>query len=121
MTSVAARQQTSEHKLQTMVVDYLNVAALPGVFAFAIPNAARRSYSLGRRMAAEGLMSGVADLCVMLPAGRVGWLEMKTATGRQSVEQKGFQARCLRLNHPYAVARTFDEATKVLRTWGALK
>jgi len=119
--SIAARQQTSEHKLQTMVVDYLNVAAAPGVFAFAVPNAARRSYSIAARMKNEGLMSGVADLCVLLPAGRVGWLEMKTLKGRQSVEQKAFQARCLRLNHPYAVAKTFDEAVKVLRLWGALK
>ena len=33
---------------------------------------------------------------------------MKTLKGRQSAEQRGFQARCLRLNHPYAVAHTFE-------------
>ena len=111
----------SEHRLQTMVIDLLSKAARKDVFAFAIPNAARRSFSLGRRMKAEGLVSGVADLCVMLPSGRVGWLEMKAAKGRQSIEQKGFEARCQRLGHHYAIAKSFEEATAFLGKIGALK
>ena len=114
-------EKVSEHRLQTMVVDYLSVAARPGVFALAIPNAGLRSQRMGARMRREGLVAGAADLLIALPAGRVGWLEMKTLKGRQSIEQKGFQQRCLRIGHPYAVAKTFDEAVKVLRLWGALK
>jgi hypothetical protein len=111
----------SEHKLQVRVFNYLQDNAKENVFGFAITNAAKRSYRLGARMKAEGLTAGVADLCVMLPGGRAAWLEMKTAKGRQSIEQKGFAARCLRLGHPYAVAKSFDEAVKVLRLWGALR
>jgi hypothetical protein len=72
-------------------------------------------------MKAEGLQAGAADLCVMLPGGRVAWLELKTAVGRQSIAQKGFEAKCRRLDHPYAVARTLDEAIAALTQWKALK
>jgi hypothetical protein len=110
-----------EHKLQVLVIDYLTVAAKKDVYWFAIPNAGIRTPRMGARMKREGMRSGLADLCVMLPGGRVGWLEMKTKTGRQSVEQKNFQLICLALNHPYAIARSFDEAGKILKLWGALK
>jgi hypothetical protein len=51
----------------------------------------------------------------------MAWLEMKTRTGRQSVEQKNFQQICLALGHPYAIARSFEEAEKILKLWGVLK
>jgi len=113
--------KVSEHNLQAMVLDYLKIAGKPHVRAVAIPNAGRRSYMMGARMKREGLVAGAADLLICLPGGRVGWLEMKTIKGRQSLEQKSFQLWCLEIGHPYAVARSFDEATKILRLWGALK
>jgi hypothetical protein len=111
----------SEHSLQVTVLDYLTYNAKPDIFWLAIPNAARRSLSLGARMRAEGLQAGVADLCIMLPGGKVGWLELKTDRGRQSIAQKGFEAKCKRLDHPYALARTLDEAIAALTQWKALK
>ena len=104
-----------------MVLDYLAVAASKGVFAFAIPNAGRRSLRMGARMKREGMVAGISDLCIALPLGRVAWLEMKSHKGRQSIEQKGFEARCDRLDHPYAVAKTFDEAVMFLKHVGALR
>jgi hypothetical protein len=115
------KKSPSEHSLQVQVIDYLYMAGKNGAFAIACANAGKRSMFTGRRMVAEGLTAGVADLCVLLPGGHVGWLEMKTATGRQSIEQKGFAAKCLRLNHPYAIARSLDEAVKILKLWGAVR
>ena len=111
----------SEHSLQVTVLAYLTYRAKPDVNVIAIPNAARRSLRMGARMKAEGLQSGVADLCIMLPGGRVAWLELKTTKGRQSIAQKGFEAKCKRLDHPYALARTLDEAIAALTQWKALK
>ena len=113
--------KTSEHSLQVTVLAYLTYNARPNINVVAIPNAARRSLRLGARMKAEGLQSGVADLCIMLPGGRVAWLELKTDRGRQSLAQKGFEAKCKRLDHPYALARTLDEAIAALTQWKALK
>jgi hypothetical protein len=115
-------EDVSEHHLQVQVLDAISTGkAHPDIFAFAIPNAARRSLRMGARMKAEGLTAGVADVCVMMPAGRAAWLEMKTLKGRQSLAQKGFEARCRRLGHPYGLARTLDEAIALLHQWKVLR
>ena len=116
------RRRTPEHKLQVLALDVLYFQkAHPDIFAFAIPNAARRSPRLAASMKAEGLMAGVADLCVMLPCNRVAWLELKKFKGRQSVEQKAFEARCKRLGHPYAVCSSLEQICDFLKQIGALK
>lgn len=111
----------SEHKLQTEVLTHLTVAGRRDIYWFAVPNAARRSLRTGARMKAEGLKAGIADICIMFPGGVASWLELKTPRGTHSIYQKGFQAICNRLNHRYALARTFDEAVDVLRSWNALR
>lgn len=111
----------SEHHLQTQVLGHLTVAGRRDIYFFAVPNAARRSMRHAARMKAEGLKAGIADVCIMFPEGIASWLELKTVKGRQSVQQKGFQAICSRLGHRYALCKTFDEAILVLREWKALR
>ena len=111
----------SEHRLQASVIEHLSQNAARDVFWFATPNAARRSPHLGLRMKNEGLTAGVADLCILLPQGRAAWLEMKAAGGRQSIMQKGFETRCRRLQHPYKLAYSLEEAVGFLREVGALR
>jgi hypothetical protein len=111
----------SEHNLQAVLLQYLDVAAYPDPYWFAIPNAGRRSLRMGSLMKSEGLKAGVADLCFMLPGGKAAWLELKKPGNYQTIEQKGFQARCIRLDHPYEVAKTFDQAVSILRTWEVLR
>lgn len=111
----------SEHKLQTQFMDYLTVAGRRDLYWFAVPNAGLRSLRVGAMMKAEGLKPGVADICFMLPDGRAAWLEMKTESGRLSPYQEGFRHRCEMLGHPYAVARSLDEAIDVVRGWGVLR
>ena len=108
----------SEHSLQVQLLKYLDAAANADLYWFAIPNAARRSLRMGAHMKHEGLKSGVADLCFMLPGGKVAWLELKKPGNYLTIEQKGFQARCARLGHPYAIAKTLDQAIVILTNWG---
>jgi hypothetical protein len=116
------RTKISEHQLQALVLKHLAAEKThPDIQAFAITNAAKRSFRLGAKLRAEGLMAGVADLCIMLPAGKCAWLEMKASRGRQSLLQKTFEARCRRLEHPYAVAKNLDEAVMFLKHVGALR
>jgi hypothetical protein len=117
----AAAVQPSEHQLQAALCKYLAVAAVADVYWFAIPNGDLRHVRVGARLKAQGVKPGVPDICVMMPAGRTKWLELKTAKGRQSPEQQGFEARCQRLGHSYALAHSFDEAVASLREWGAVK
>ena len=111
----------SEHTLQALVLRHLAYYAKRDVWWFAIPNAGRRTGRAGARLRSEGMRRGVADLCFMLPAGRCAWLEMKTENGRLSDEQRGFEAICKRLKHPYVVARTIDEAIVALKSWDILR
>ena len=116
------KRKASEHKLQTLVLDVIAVKkAHPDIFAFAVTNAAKRSPKLAAKMKAEGMLAGVADLCIMLPGNRVAWLELKSAKGRQSNAQQGFEHRCLRLGHPYGIASNLDDAMVFLKSAGAIK
>jgi hypothetical protein len=92
----------------------------PDIFAVAIPNAAARSPRLAARMRAEGLTAGVADLAILLPCGRIAWLELKRTKGQQTIRQRGFEARCTRLGHPYAVASSLEQAETFLKQIGAI-
>jgi hypothetical protein len=113
----------SEHSLQVRLLGIIDIGKThPDIFAFAIPNAGRRSWNSGKKMNAEGLMKGVADLCIMMLGGMTGWLELKRPKGgRQSDEQKGFEARCKRTGHLYALVKTLEEAIAVLVSWGVLR
>jgi len=114
------RRANLEHNLQARVLRYLVEHHMPDVFGFAIPNAGRRTYRAAAALRAEGMLPGVADTCIMLPRGKTLWLELKDIHGRQSDEQRGFQARCMRLHHVYRVARTFEEAVGILRDYDAV-
>lgn len=111
----------SEHKIQVQLLDYLVYAARPEIYYFAIPNQGNRHIRNATKMKAEGVRSGVADLCFMLPGGQVGWMEMKKPGGSMSPTQKTFRDRCDLLGHKWALAKSVDEALEHLTKWDALK
>lgn len=115
------KPHVSEHKLQTQLMEYLTINGRRELFWFAVPNAGMRSLRVGAMMKAEGLKPGVADICFMLEGGKCAWLEMKTEIGRLSAYQEGFRHRCEMLGHPYAVAKSLDEAIAILSDWGVLR
>ena len=121
MSAKQYRQSGSEHSLQVSVLQYLKLNAKRGIYWFAVPNAAKRSWQGARRMKAEGLTAGVADLCIMVPEGRVLWLELKNAKGKRSDMQDFFEDVCCHLDHPYCTARSLDEAIFFLSHWGTLR
>lgn len=111
----------SEHRIQTTLIDYLSYAARQDLYYFAIPNQANRHIRNAVKMKAEGVRSGVADLCFMFPNGRVAWLEMKKPGGSLSANQKSFRDICAALSHDWGTAKSVDEALDLLTKWDALK
>lgn len=111
----------SEHKIQVALLDYLMFAGRKDLYWFAIPNQSNRHIQNAAKMKAEGVRSGIPDLCFLLEQGRVAWLEMKTQVGRLSDTQKAFRDRALALGHYWAMARSVDEAIPHLTEWGVLK
>jgi hypothetical protein len=111
----------SEHRIQATLVDYLHYAARPDVYYFAIPNQSNRHISNAVKMKAEGVRSGIADMCFMFPQGRVAWLEMKKPGGSLSATQKQFREVCQSLGHQWGTAKSVEEALDLLTEWDALK
>jgi hypothetical protein len=63
---------------------------------------------------ALGVVAGVADMCYLKPEGQTCWIEWKTETGKQSLEQIKFQQICLSLGHEYHIVRSEAEFLAVI-------
>ena len=74
----------SEHYEQALVIQFMR-RNYPEVLIFAIPNGGQRNAATGARLKAEGVVPGVPDL--FIPAWGL-FIEMKTLTGKVSLEQK---------------------------------
>lgn len=77
----------------------------------AVPNGVATTERQGAILKAEGMLAGVADLLLLIPAQGYTMLaiEMKTDTGRQSPFQKDWQVEAERHGIRYEVVRSFDE------------
>lgn len=92
-----------------------------GLFAFPIPNhgkwdARRKAYILTE----PGHVAGVPDVAVVLPRGGMLWVELKSAKGTQSDDQKKVEARLTALGHTYLLARDWATVVEWLRARGYL-
>lgn len=100
-----------EHNIQ---VDIVNFLRLQKVFCFAVPNGGLRSLTTAAFLKKEGATAGVSDLIVLLKDKCV-FVEVKTKTGRQSEEQKNFQAAVELLGFSYQVWRSLDDAIRFIK------
>ena len=64
-----------------------------------------RMGAINRKM---GVHAGVSDLVLPVPNGTV-YIEVKTAKGTQSKDQKEFQAYLKKLHNQYFIVRNLDE------------
>lgn len=79
---------------------------------YAVPNGGDRNLRVARKLKAEGVLAGVADLC--LPAARRGYhglyLEMKSGEGVATEEQKEFLRGVSAEGYCAIIAQGVDEA-----------
>lgn len=102
--SSAALHRLSEHDEQVLVARWLDWR---GELYFAVPNAARRSFSLATHLRAEGMKTGVPDL--WLPLRRVV-IEMKAIGGKPTPEQTKWIERLREGGWKARVCHGHDEA-----------
>ncbi|MEI4262810.1 VRR-NUC domain-containing protein [Roseovarius sp. D0-M9] len=76
--------------------------------------AARRTQSILRGM---GVWPGFSDL-LLISEGRVLFLEVKSQTGRQSDDQRAFQAAVEAQGFVYELVRSLDDALRALAKHG---
>lgn len=100
-----------ESSLQKEVVKYLRLELRYfGGIIYAVPNGDKRDKIIGARLKQEGVLAGVADLHILLPGGRIIFVEMKTKSGKQSENQKLFQEMVENLGFEYIIWRSIDDA-----------
>ena len=120
-----------EHNIQAACVRWFNLQwpQYRGLL-FAVPNGGARSKATAGKLKAEGVVPGVADLILLVPKcvkahDDEGWyntihalcIEMKTAKGRQSPEQKKWQAKVEGEGYGYAVCHSLDEFMAVVNVY----
>lgn len=110
----------NEATIQCEIVKYLQSL---GIFCHSVPNeAGGRSAMMQMQLISMGLRPGVGDLIVWwrLPTGgtRLGYLEIKTATGKQSEYQVKFEKRCHNAGVGYAVCRSVADVKEYMRLLG---
>lgn len=97
----------SEHVEQRNFVSWFR-QTYPGVLIFAIPNGGKRGKLEAMRLQAEGVVSGVPDLCI--PEWRV-YVEMKrTKGGTVSKEQREILDYLDGCGYTVAVCKGFEAA-----------
>lgn len=86
---------------------------------FAVPNGGARSKATAGKLKAEGVVAGVADLLLLVPSQGYHALciEMKTETGRQSHEQKEWQAKVEAAGYKYVVVRSLEEFINTINNY----
>lgn len=110
----------AEHGMQVAVIHWAQLQAAvlhPLRLLYAIPNGGKRPLRVGLEMKREGLRKGVLDLNLPVPArGFVGlWVEMKTATGVLSTDQKWWREQLRAAGHDVQVCRSIESAIALLR------
>lgn len=81
---------------------------------FAIPNGGARDGRTASILNATGVRPGVADLCLVLPEGKVVWIEMKLPNGRQSPDQVSWEAMLDEREHLYLVVRSMEDFKQLI-------
>ncbi len=110
----------SEHQIQVAMCKYMDLLKVP---YFAIPNGGARHLMIAKKLKAEGVKAGVADLFIMLPNEFYHglFIETKTDSGRQSDKQKEFQQKCFEYGYAYKIIRSVAELAEFLDSYGLPK
>lgn len=117
--STGARRAAPEAGLQSSVREYLNFC-LPADIWWTASLAGHGKMSMAARNKAKamGLKPGWPDLQFLFPDGRVRFIELKSDKGVLSPEQREFRDNA-QPHGIWALCRSVDEVSTVLRGWGA--
>lgn len=102
-------QTDTEHSHQVTFVNWFR-QNYPDCIIFAIPNGDLRNMHVAKRLKTEGVLSGVPDLCCLLPNLAV-WIEMKKEKGGTvSKSQKEMHLKMEKLGHKVNICKGYEEA-----------
>lgn len=88
-----------------------------------VPNEGKRSRATGGRLKAEGLKSGVPDLCLPVPVGKYHglYVEMKANNNKPTDNQKEWLADLSAQGYATAVCWGWEQAATVITKYLGVK
>ena len=112
----AAPPVATEAQTQKAIIDFIGWAC-PTCYAFAVPNAAKRTKGGRAGNAVPGLRKGVYDVCIVAPGQRVYFIEVKRhGKGvKVSQDQKDFAEAMRARDVPTVVAYDLEDAMYFLQ------
>ena len=108
--------EQSEIKIQTLFRNRARIVC-PSVRLVAVPNGGKRSQWAATQAKREGLAKGFPDLIALAP-GKIAFLEIKSAKGRESESQSEWLGVLNAMGFPCGVFRDADSAIEFLRVQG---
>ena len=108
-----------ETDIQATIIRYLSILESQGKLFFNrtnnIPpvNKNRQGRIIGFRRLPVGSKKGIPDILVIIKGKTIG-LEVKTATGKQSKEQKDIENKFIKNGADYYVVRSYEEVKNIL-------
>ena len=105
----------TEAKIQQEMVVWFrnNYQRLDKGIIFSVPNERAGGYMAMKDLLLTGLLSGVSDLIVVLK-GKVLFIEVKNATGKQSPNQIKFQKQVENLGFNYYLVRDLESFKNII-------
>jgi len=108
-------RRNEEHRIQSAFFKWAKYASVqyPGLkLMFAIPNGGARDAVTGAMLKREGVKPGVPDIFLACPVGEYHglFIEMKTAKGRPSPEQREWLSRLRSRGYAAVICHGLDEA-----------
>lgn len=120
----AAPRRTPEEDLQRTCVEWLGLHAPRHPLlarAIHVPNGGKRPRGEAGRLKALGVKKGVPDILLPLPCPKTGWsglaIELKSATGALTDEQRDWLMEFAAANYVAGTARTFYEFRNHIETY----
>lgn len=107
----------TETALHMQVARYLRLALPSELVFFHVPNGELRDARTAGKLKAMGVLAGVPDFTILLPQGRAGFIELKTARGALSDAQIDLRAKLVALNCGYQTCRSVDEVAETITRW----
>lgn len=114
-----AKPRDLESQLQISCVNWFRLQ-YPNCLIYSIPNGGSRNKIEAKRLKAEGVIAGVADLFLMEPRNEYHgfYIEMKYGnTNKQSDNQLQFEKMCNERGYLYRVAKSFEEFVKQINDY----
>lgn len=111
----------TEYEMQVTVAEALTMCSAQGWLWTHFPAGEHRHPAVAAKLKAMGLKKGWPDLLLLSPEGVLHALELKRGKAPLKPEQEGFRDACLARGVPWAVARSVDEALRILHDWGAVR